>query len=332
MNHTTHPPARQCKGLSGVLAEALPLAGACLLLALATGPSASAQEFYHTDARFAEAHTYEAEPGERVVKTWYHYVVARQGLRYVVRTFFPETGALTGLTTYADRGLDLRDGPFVMRSDDGRALTEGNYRAGELHGAWRTATDGQDLLSGAYEDGLRVGEWTEHYPDGQLKSTFTYVGGEELGPYVMYDTAGVVIDRGNSILGERYTELPAAEFEARRGRSIVDVFPCFGACDPALTNAERTEASGRAVSAYIREHLRTPDVVHAYGIGGRVNASVLVDAAGRVGDVEIVNGLCQPIADECRRLLTGMPAWTPGRKDGAPAAVRVLVPVMFAVD
>ena len=309
----------------------LPLSTLLLGLCLVLAKAATAQRYAMTDARFAEAHTYEAEPGERVLRTWYHYVVSRHGMRYVVRTFFPETGALTSLRTFQDRGLKVLDGPFALYSDDGRAVTTGSYAEGELHGAWQAATEGQPLVAGTYDMGLRVGDWQEHYPNGQLKSSFTYDGGEELGPYVMYDTTGVVLDKGNSILGERYTEMPPAEFEARRGRQVVDEFPCFGECSEAENLAARTEASGIAVSEYIRDHLTTPDVVKTYGIGGRVNASVLIDAEGNVADVNIVNGLCQPLADECRRILGDMPRWEPGKKNGKPAAVRVLVPVHFAV-
>ena len=310
--------------------RALALAGA-IVYGFGVSPL-SAQRYYQSDERFADAHSYEAAPGERVVKTWYDYVVTRKGLGYVVRTFFPETGALTGYYSYQDRGLRVLDGPFAMYSDDGDAAVEGAYAEGELTGPWRQTANGKPLIEGTYDGDLRVGEWREYYPSGELKTLFTYDGGEELGPYAMYDTLGVVLDKGNSILGERYTEMPAAEFEARRGRSIVDEFPCFGECDPSLTYAERATASGLAASAYIREHLVYPDVVRTYGISGRVNASVLIDAEGRVADVDIVNGLCQPIADECRRILEAMPAWRPGLKAGKPAAVRVLVPFSFTAE
>ena len=290
-----------------------------------------AQRYYRTDVKFADVHQYEAAPGERVLKTWYHYVVSRVGMKYVVRTFFPETGALTGYYSYQDRGLKVLDGPFEMYSDDGRAVVTGSYTQGELSGPWQQSTAAQPIVTGSYDAGLRVGEWKEYYPSGKLKTLFTYDGGEELGPYAMYDTLGVVLDKGNSILGERYTEMPAAEFEARRGRAIVDEFPCFGTCDESLSYSERAAASGLAASEYIREHLEYPEVIRQYGISGRVNASVLIDERGQVADIEIVNGLCQPLADECRRILQGMPAWRPGTKAGKPAAVRVLVPFAFEV-
>ncbi len=302
-----------------------------LLVAVAScALSAVGQRFHQSDTRFAEAHTYEAEPGERVLKTWYHYVVSRQGMSYVVRTFFPETGALTGYYTYQDRGLKVLDGPFAIYSDDGRAEVKGYYKEGVLDGSYQTTSNEQILITGTYDYGLRVGEWIENYPNGQLKSSFAFEGGEELGPYVMYDTTGVVVDKGNSILGERYTELPPAEFEARRGRAIVDEFPCFGTCDPNLPISERARLSGLAASQYILDNIEYPAVVREYGISGRVNASILIDAQGRVANVHIVNGLCEPLAQECRRILEQMPAWRPGLVNGQPAEVKVLVPFAFA--
>ena len=301
-----------------------------LICALAAFASVAAQDFSRHDARFGESHTYEAADDERVMRTWYNYVVSKKGTKYVVRTFFPETGALVSYHTYFDAGLTVLDGPYALYSDDGAAATQGTYARGTLVGPWSTSADGQPLEAGVYDDGLRVDEWRQHYPNGQLKSCFTYVGGEELGPYALYDTAGVVLDTGNSMFGERYTSLPPAEFEERRGRAVIDEFPCFGACDAGGSLSEQTAASGQAVSNYIREHLRYPEEVRPYGVAGRVNASVTIDRTGKVVGVEVVNGLCAPIAAEVRRLLLAMPDWRPGTKNGEPADVSVLIPFSFS--
>ena len=309
------------------------LAKASILLLLAltyiAPPSALGQQYAKTDVRFAEAHNFEAAPDERVLKTWYHYVVSKKGMKYVVRTFYPETGALTSYYTYKDRGLKILDGPFTLYSDDELGKTEGTYVANVLTGPWTTTTGNQVLSEGNYDMGLRIGEWKEFYTNGQMKSLFTYDGGEELGPYVSYDTLGAVIDTGNSILGDRYTSLPPAEFEARRGRDIIDEFPCFGECDPTLSIVERTRLSGLAVSQFIQENLVAPEEVSLYGIQGRVNASVLINEKGIIEEVDIINGLCEPIAAECRRIIESMPVWRHGVKNGKPAKVRVLIPFVF---
>lgn len=312
-----------------VLAKASLMLLAFLLIAL-PNLLGQQQQYARTDVKFLNAHTYEAAKGELVLKTWYNYVVSRKGLKYIVRTFFPETGAMTSYYTYQDRDLKILDGPFGVYSDDGIGTTEGTFKDNVLHGPWKTQTGDQVLAEGNYDMGLRIGEWKENYTNGQLKSLFTFDGGEELGPYVRYDTIGVVLDKGNSILGERYTSLPPAEFEARRGRDIIDEFPCFGECDPNISVGERTRLSGLAVSRYIQDSMRSPEIVAQYGIQGRVNASVTIDEKGKVAEINIVNGLCQPIADECRRLIESMPVWRPGIKNGKPAKVQVLIPFAFA--
>ena len=306
------------------------LAFFCCVLFSASG--LYAQQYRYSDPGFGDKHHYRAAPGERVLKTWYHYVVSRVGLKYVLRTFYPETGALTGYYTYSDQGLKILDGPFEMYSDDGMASTKGTYVQNQLHGPWKMEALGHVLMEGHYAQGLKDGEWVERFADGRLKSRFTYVGDEELGPYVMYDTLGVMLDTGNSILGERYTQLPPSEFEARRGRRIIDQFPCFGECDPNLSLEERTTQSGLAVSEYIRTHARYPEEVKAWHVSGRVNASIRIDRQGKVAEVKIVNGLCEPIAGEARRVLSTMPAWQPGTKQGQATDVWVLVPFDFAAQ
>ena len=300
------------------------------ILGLVSLGAAAAQGFTRSDARFAERHAFKTASNERVIRTWYHYTVSKVGNKYAVRTFFPETGALTSYYTYFDPALEILDGPYAIYSDDGQASTRGSYARSHLTGEWATASGDQVLEQGTYDAGLRVGVWTQYYPTGQTKSSFTFDGGEELGAYALYDTMGVVLDTGNSMFGERYTSLPATEFEQRRGRSIIDQFPCFGDCDPHLSTADRTDASGLAVSQYIRQNLRYPEEVRQYGVNGRVNVSILIDKTGHVAKVNVVNGLCESIAAECRRLLSSMPRWTPGTKNGQPADVTLLIPFSFS--
>ncbi len=302
---------------------------ACCALLLPSG--LQAQDYSRHDAAFAKTHTFELASNERVMRTWYHYTVSKVGTVYAVRTFFPETGALTSYHTYRDVTLKLLDGPFALYSDDGAAVVKGTYLRGQLQGEWTSATNGALVESGVYESGLRIGVWTQYFPNGKVRSSFSYDGGEELGPYVLYDTVGVVVDTGNSMFGERYTNLAPAEFDLRRGRSVVNEFPCFGSCDPGLSTSQRTDASGLAVSQYIQRELQYPDAIRKYGVQGRVNASVLINRDGKVADVRVVNGLCGPIAAECQRLLMAMPPWRPGTKGGQAAEVWVLVPFGFGL-
>lgn len=303
--------------------------GVFCFLALFNLNSSYGQRYIWSDSKYVGKFKYPRNKGERTLKTWYHYVVSQNKGRYIVRTFFPETGVLTSYKTYVDRKLSKLEGPFMLISDDQRATITGTYKNGFLHGHWESVSDSITLEVGNYDHGLKVGKWNTYYTNGNLKSFFTYDGGEELGEYAIYDTTGTIIDKGNSILNERYSSLPPAEYEAKKGRHIIDEYPCFGECNPNLSISQRAEQSRIAVSQYLQQKLVYPDSLRALNIYGRVNASVLIDKNGLIKDIRIVNGLCEPIAQVCRQTIMSMPKWTPGRINGKKADVRVLVPFGF---
>ena len=65
---------------------------------------------------------------------------------------------------------------------------------------------------------------------------------------------------------------------------------------------------------------------------GRIFASFTVGVDGKVHDSKIVNGL-QPLSDaEVLRVLREMPSFRPGRQNGKPNAVSMVIPVSFKME
>ncbi len=81
-----------------------------------------------------------------------------------------------------------------------------------------------------------------------------------------------------------------------------------------------------AMQRYMVENTR-----HPAGMGetGEVQVRFVVGTDGHVGDVAVVRGL-HPLADqEAVRVVSAMPHWAPGERDGRPVAVPCVVPVLF---
>ena len=105
--------------------------------------------------RYKDKFRFVPEPGEEVVRTWFHYVVSKTSEgQWVARTFYPETGRLTDLTSYADENCTIRSGRTFHWFDDGSEAYSGEFDGDLRVGVWSERSD-----SGRYEQGKREGVW-----------------------------------------------------------------------------------------------------------------------------------------------------------------------------
>lgn len=99
---------------------------------------------------------------------------------------------------------------------------------------------------------------------------------------------------------------------------------------------ERPEYPGLepAITAFIQKELRYPEMEKEAGIQGTVYLECVIDPTGAVTDVHVKRSVGgSPALDrEAIRILRSMPKWKPGRHNGRPVAVRVIVPVKFRLD
>lgn len=86
---------------------------------------------------------------------------------------------------------------------------------------------------------------------------------------------------------------------------------------------------GTALLSYINENRRYPAEAYARGVEGRVTCSFVINTDGRVSDITVLRGVEQTLNKEAMRILSRMPAWSPGKIDGQPVPVRVICAVPF---
>ena len=80
---------------------------------------------------------------------------------------------------------------------------------------------------------------------------------------------------------------------------------------------------------WIGTHLVYPRSAQDAGISGRVVVGFVVDKSGNLQDIHIVESVHPDLDNEAMRVINGMPAWTPGQKNGEPVSVKYSVPVVF---
>lgn len=87
---------------------------------------------------------------------------------------------------------------------------------------------------------------------------------------------------------------------------------------------------------YIMKNMRYPDYARKNSIEGRVHVQFEIDTTGAIVKESVVvhRGVHESLDQEAVRLLQECPDWKPGRhtRGGAPAKVRMIVPITFRLD
>ena len=84
-----------------------------------------------------------------------------------------------------------------------------------------------------------------------------------------------------------------------------------------------------AMYKYINNHIKYPSAAVRANVTGKVFAMFVVDKTGKIKDIEIMKGIGFGCDDEAIRVISEMPAWTPGRQGKTPVNVKYTLPINF---
>lgn len=85
----------------------------------------------------------------------------------------------------------------------------------------------------------------------------------------------------------------------------------------------------QAVFQYLSKHIKYPVVAEDKGIQGLVIVTFVVERDGSVTDVRVAKSVDASLDKEAVRVVSDMPRWIPGKKNGKAVRVRYTVPVTF---
>jgi protein TonB len=113
-----------------------------------------------------------------------------------------------------------------------------------------------------------------------------------------------------------------------------------GTSAPAPTNAPFLHAEvmpefaggNEAMRKFMQRNLRFPRLALANAVSGKVFVAFTVLASGEIADVQVLKGLGYGTDEEAARVVKLMPAWTPGRQNSHPVAVRYTLPITFSYE
>jgi periplasmic protein TonB len=101
--------------------------------------------------------------------------------------------------------------------------------------------------------------------------------------------------------------------------TVVEQMPAFPGGDAALY-------------AYLSKNIKYPEREQEDGIQGKVFVRFVVNENGSVSDAEIVRGVSPGLDKEARRVVLGLPQFTPGRQGGKAVKVYYNLPVTFKLQ
>lgn len=84
-----------------------------------------------------------------------------------------------------------------------------------------------------------------------------------------------------------------------------------------------------AMTKYMIKNIHYPDAAVKSKTTGKVMVSFLVTKDGKVTKAAIKQGVSKELDEEALRVISSMPNWTPGEKDGKKVDVEMMLPVSF---
>ena len=154
-------------------------------------------------------------------------------------------------------------------------------------------------------------------PNENIKFTINAI--EKHGDTTMYTVEPFTLDADNFRLSIQTTEDNPVQIIRNNNDSIyqiVDEMPEY------LGGVE-------AMMKYVSENVQYPQEAKDKDIAGRVFISFVVEKDGSVSNVEVKRGIGGGCDEEAVRVISAMPKWKPGIKDGKPVRVSYMMPIVF---
>lgn len=87
-----------------------------------------------------------------------------------------------------------------------------------------------------------------------------------------------------------------------------------------------------AMMTFLIENMKYPKAAKEAGIEGKVMVRFDIDEEGKVSNVVALETLEGGLSEEAVRVISEMPNWTPGEKDGKKVSLQLSLPVMFKMQ
>lgn len=142
---------------------------------------------------------------------------------------------------------------------------------------------------------------------------------------VLTDVSNVPLSEPSAVISGKVTkkspvsQTPTPQAQSSEADPAGDRLPMFPGGEEAMFRFMITELEYPAEAKEARQQ-------------GRVEVQFTVGTDGKVSNPTVVRSVCESLDREAVRIVSSMPAWTPGYSDGKAVACTMLIPVQFKLD
>ena len=267
-----------------------------------------------------------------VTQSWTTVVTSLANGQYRHRTFYPEKKQCTQMLTVTDKDFDTKDGEYKEWWDDGFKKVEGQYEVDKKVGTWKNYSFDTGKLQSEVEylKGEKNG-MQKNYSKYGLSSTYTYLNNQKEGPFIVYDSTGIVVNDG-TYKADTLFEQSKVMSKDKSIFKVVEEMPRFPGCINSGDEDAYKSCSQRKMLENIYGNIRYPADARENGLEGMAIIRFVVDKDGSIIDAVALRGLCRSIENECLRIVNDMPTWEPGTQGGEPVKVQFNLPIKFKLQ
>ncbi len=169
-------------------------------------------------------------------------------------------------------------------------------------------------------DSKLIGEKLEWFENGDVKLKAYYKDGKLNGEFYTYWPSGIqrrkdIFKKDKLIEGNCYDSI---------GNKLPNYFP--------YETFPEFPGGGDNLFKFFREEIKYPVEAQENGIQGRVVIQFYVETDGRISDIRIVEKVNNYLDDEAYRLISSMPKWTSGTREGQKIRFKVTHPIRFRLQ
>lgn len=260
------------------------------------------------------------EKGEEKLAVSYHYLKTRSSDgTYKLRIFYPETKQILSEETYNKYFVILK-GPSKTWLENGELSSEGQYQWDQKTGQWIHYINGKIWKKGNYIRDKETGIWKVYDDKGRLSEERNYGNRLPEASFIKYDTLGNAYEKGiykDDVVFQTEVLIPKEKRALKEeAEVIVEEMPEY-------------PGGQEKMLEFLYTTVKYPVLPRDFGVQGLCVVSFVVGEDGNIKDIEVRRGLCEPMKQECIRVVKLMPKWKPAYQEGKAVEVRYNLPIRF---
>lgn len=203
----------------------------------------------------------------------------------------------------------------------GNVLNTGNYMGG--NGLLIEYDNGNKLSEAHYANYLLNGEFIGYYKNGKIKEKGYFENGKKIGKWTEY------LEDGRVNLITDYTLNTTETINKKDFKNTKDVLDKDNTEESGMIMPS-LDGGITELMKYLSKSILYPTIARENGLEGKIIAKFNVNLIGEITEIEILkDGVGGGCAQEVMRVIRNMPLWIPGFSNGIPIQTFYTLPVTF---